>query len=62
MSTSEQRARARKTRRHDDGMPERPVKTRRGQRDRSTSPDLLLSSWTCEGQLELFDMAEEVQR
>ncbi|MEV6069254.1 hypothetical protein AB0L82_22130 [Nocardia sp. NPDC052001] len=54
MTTSEQRVRARKTRKADD-MPERAPKPNRGRRERMTSPEAILRTWTCEGQLDLFD-------
>ncbi|MEU1206193.1 hypothetical protein [Nocardia sp. NPDC005825] len=54
MTTSEQRVRARKTRRYDDLIPERPAKSNRGRRDAKTSPEALLRDWVCEGQLDLF--------
>ncbi|MGW5229640.1 hypothetical protein ACWEP5_32510 [Nocardia niigatensis] len=55
MTTSEQRVRARKTRKGENTAADQGMKPSRGRRDKKigwTVP----STWVCEGQMELFEV------
>ncbi|MFB7723143.1 hypothetical protein [Nocardia sp. NPDC056100] len=54
MTTSEQRARARKTRKGQDIAADQGVKPKRGRESKKISWDIP-KTWRCEGQMELFD-------
>ncbi|MFF0611727.1 hypothetical protein ACFYUD_24000 [Nocardia tengchongensis] len=56
MTTSEQRVRARKTRKGENIATDQGLKPKRGRRERLTGPETLLRAWVCEGQLELFEV------
>ncbi|MFE3057186.1 hypothetical protein [Nocardia sp. NPDC059239] len=57
MTTSEQRVRAKKTRKAENVPADQGVKPSRGRRDKKIGRTVP-STWVCEGQMELFDALE----
>lgn len=60
MSTSEQRMRARKTRKAENVAADQGVKPKRGRGDKKIGWNVP-STWACEGQMDLFDALEGEQ-